>query len=81
MSKAEGRKIVANMNIAASHDEAVGDRGPRDHTVRLQIIGVAVIHFSHYGYSKTTVSDLAWPPKHQARTTRMGQTKCLQQPY
>ena len=34
-------------------------RGPADHTVREQIVEAAEEHFSHYGYEKTTVSDLA----------------------
>jgi AcrR family transcriptional regulator len=34
-------------------------RGPADHEVRDQIIAAATEHFSHYGYAKTTVSDLA----------------------
>lgn len=34
-------------------------RGPADHTVRDQIVAAADEHFSHYGYEKTTVSDLA----------------------
>ena len=34
-------------------------RGPADHDVRNQIVAAAVEHFSHYGYEKTTVSDLA----------------------
>jgi AcrR family transcriptional regulator len=34
-------------------------RGPADHTVRDQIVEAAEEHFSHYGYEKTTVSDLA----------------------
>jgi AcrR family transcriptional regulator len=34
-------------------------RGPSDHVVRAQIIDAAKEHFSHYGYAKTTVSDLA----------------------
>jgi AcrR family transcriptional regulator len=34
-------------------------RGPADHEVRDQIITAATEHFSHYGYAKTTVSDLA----------------------
>ena len=34
-------------------------RGPVDHNVRTQIIEAADRHFSHYGYEKTTVSDLA----------------------
>lgn len=34
-------------------------RGPVDHSVRDQIVEAAEVHFSHYGYDKTTVSDLA----------------------
>lgn len=34
-------------------------RGPADHSVREQIVEAAGVHFSHYGYEKTTVSDLA----------------------
>lgn len=34
-------------------------RGPVDHSVRDQIVEAAEAHFSHYGYDKTTVSDLA----------------------
>lgn len=34
-------------------------RGPADHDVRNQIVAAATEHFSHYGYEKTTVSDLA----------------------
>lgn len=34
-------------------------RGPEDHDVRHQIVAAATEHFSHYGYEKTTVSDLA----------------------
>lgn len=34
-------------------------RGPAEHTVRDQIIEAAGTCFAHYGYSKTTVSDLA----------------------
>jgi AcrR family transcriptional regulator len=34
-------------------------RGPADHNVREQIVEAAGEHFSHYGYEKTTVSDLA----------------------
>lgn len=38
---------------------AVGQRGPVDHERRQQIIDAANEHFRHYGYSKTTVADLA----------------------
>ncbi|MGO4741795.1 TetR/AcrR family transcriptional regulator [Serratia quinivorans] len=34
-------------------------RGPSDHNVRDQIVEAATEHFSHFGYEKTTVSDLA----------------------
>jgi AcrR family transcriptional regulator len=34
-------------------------RGPADHAVRDQIVEAAGEHFRHYGYEKTTVSDLA----------------------
>lgn len=34
-------------------------RGPSDHEVRTQIVAAATEHFGHYGYEKTTVSDLA----------------------
>ena len=36
-----------------------GQRGPADHSIRDQIVTAADEHFSHYGYGKTTVSDLA----------------------
>lgn len=36
-----------------------GQRGPADHDRRLQILAVAEEHFCLYGYSKTSVSDLA----------------------
>jgi AcrR family transcriptional regulator len=34
-------------------------RGPSDHSVRDQVMEAAMQHFGHYGYEKTTVSDLA----------------------
>ncbi len=37
----------------------VSARGPADHDVRDQIVIAATEHFSRYGYTKTTVSDLA----------------------
>lgn len=37
----------------------VSARGPADHEVRDQIVAAATEHFSHYGFEKTTVSDLA----------------------
>ncbi|VVM69039.1 hypothetical protein PS664_01693 [Pseudomonas fluorescens] len=38
---------------------SAGVRGPADHDIRDQIVAAANGHFSQYGYSKTTVSDLA----------------------
>lgn len=38
---------------------AAGQRGPLDHSIRDQIVEAADQHFSHYGYGKTTVADLA----------------------
>jgi AcrR family transcriptional regulator len=43
---------TANLKTSSS-------RGPLDHNVRTQIMEAADQHFSHYGYEKTTVSDLA----------------------
>lgn len=34
-------------------------RGPSDHSVRDQVVEAATAHFGHFGYEKTTVSDLA----------------------
>lgn len=34
-------------------------RGPSDHSVRDQVVEAATEHFGHFGYEKTTVSDLA----------------------
>jgi AcrR family transcriptional regulator len=36
-----------------------GQRGPVEHGVRDQIVDAAKAHFSRFGYSKTTVADLA----------------------
>jgi AcrR family transcriptional regulator len=36
-----------------------GERGPADHRTRLQLLDAAESHFRHYGYTKTTVADLA----------------------
>lgn len=45
------------MNLLSSPSRNV--RGPVDHEIRDQIVAAANEHFSRYGYSKTTVSDLA----------------------
>jgi len=34
-------------------------RGPSDHSVRDQVVNAATEHFGHFGYEKTTVSELA----------------------
>lgn len=34
-------------------------RGPSEHTIRDQVVAAATEHFAHFGYEKTTVSDLA----------------------
>ena len=47
------------MTDALSKPMAAGRRGPVDHERRQQIIEAADEHFRHYGYSKTTVADLA----------------------
>ncbi len=39
--------------------QQLGQRGPVEHTIREQIVTAAGGHFRHYGYAKTTVSDLA----------------------
>ncbi|MCV4340877.1 TetR/AcrR family transcriptional regulator [Pseudomonas capsici] len=44
--------MTEKMNVPPS-------RGPSDHNVRDQIVEAATQHFGHYGYEKTTVSDLA----------------------
>lgn len=41
------------------HSPVAGHRGPADHEIRDQIVAAADKYFSHYGYDKTTVSDLA----------------------
>ncbi|MDI5933347.1 TetR/AcrR family transcriptional regulator [Halomonas kalidii] len=45
--------------MSENASSAPQSRGPADHSVREQIVEAAEEHFSHYGYEKTTVSDLA----------------------
>jgi AcrR family transcriptional regulator len=45
--------------MSKSTSQTTPARGPVDHNVRTQIVEAAKQHFSHYGYEKTTVSDLA----------------------
>jgi AcrR family transcriptional regulator len=47
------------MNTTAPSPPAAGQRGPVEHGVRDQIVDAARAHFSRFGYSKTTVADLA----------------------
>ena len=47
------------MATELTDDGLAGPRGPAEHAIREQIIHAANAHFKHYGYSKTTVSDLA----------------------
>lgn len=42
-----------------NHMKTTPPRGPSDHSVRDQVVEAATQHFGHYGYEKTTVSDLA----------------------
>ncbi|WP_456309897.1 TetR/AcrR family transcriptional regulator [Serratia proteamaculans] len=41
------------------HINVHAPRGPSDHGVRDQVVDAATEHFGHFGYEKTTVSDLA----------------------
>jgi AcrR family transcriptional regulator len=47
------------MSTTAPSPLAAGQRGPVEHGVRDQIVDAARAHFSRFGYSKTTVADLA----------------------
>src|SRR3954462_5682419 len=42
-----------------SFSKAANTRGPAEHSVRDQIVEAAHEYFAHYGFAKTTVSDLA----------------------
>ncbi|MDR3432694.1 MAG: TetR/AcrR family transcriptional regulator [Rouxiella aceris] len=44
--------MIKNMNTHQT-------RGPLDHSIRDQVVEAATEHFGHFGYEKTTVSDLA----------------------
>ncbi len=50
---------VGSSGGVAHRESSTGQRGPADHVIREQIIQAADGHFKHYGYGKTTVSDLA----------------------
>jgi len=41
------------------HTTSNPSRGPTEHTIRDQVVAAATEHFGHFGYEKTTVSDLA----------------------
>lgn len=45
--------------MSETSETTAGQRGRADHAIREQIVNAADQHFSHYGYGKTTVSDLA----------------------
>jgi len=45
--------------MARNPKSQVGLRGPVEHDIRNQIIAAATEHFRQYGYSKTTMTDLA----------------------
>lgn len=45
--------------MSETHVQASETRGPAEHSVREQIIEAATEFFGHYGFEKTTVSDLA----------------------
>ena len=47
------------MTTIDSSPPAIGLRGPVEHDIRDQIVDAARAHFSHFGYAKTTVADLA----------------------
>ncbi len=50
---------VDSSGNGGQREGTAGRRGPADHAIREQIIQAADAHFKHYGYGKTTVSDLA----------------------
>ncbi|MDW8847314.1 TetR/AcrR family transcriptional regulator [Erwinia sp. MMLR14_017] len=41
------------------HTTVNPSRGPSDHSIRDRVVEAATEHFGHFGYEKTTVSDLA----------------------
>lgn len=45
--------------MSQEYNDPILSRGPIEHEIRDQIVAAATEHFSYYGYSKTTVSDLA----------------------
>lgn len=53
------RADVTTPGVSKSELEKTGQRGPVDHERRDQIIQAADEHFRHFGYTKTTVTDLA----------------------
>lgn len=57
-ARVTAQRYASPMSTSSSAALDAG-RGPAEHDVRTQIIEAATAHFSHYGYDKTTVSDLA----------------------
>jgi AcrR family transcriptional regulator len=51
----QGYNLTMNETVIAP----TGQRGPAEHSIRDQIVNAAGEHFSHFGYGKTTVADLA----------------------
>ena len=49
--------MVAEESVLDS--SRAGERGPADHRTRQQLLEAADAHFRRYGFSKTTVADLA----------------------
>jgi len=47
------------MDASPDHTELPGQRGPQQHEMRERVIRAAEVRFRHYGYGKTTVSEIA----------------------
>ncbi|BBU63306.1 AcrR family transcriptional regulator [Methylosinus sp. C49] len=56
---AYGGSMTKKSDTKAASDSPPGRRGPAEHERREQIVNAANEHFRRYGYSKTTVADLA----------------------
>lgn len=53
------KRYIVPMTKHLIDSPSTGQRGPSDHATRDAIVAAASEHFRHYGYGKTTVSDLA----------------------
>ena len=47
------------MELSPEQQELPGQRGPQQHEMRDRIVRAAEARFRHYGYGKTTVSEIA----------------------